>query len=727
MLILFLVFAVTACANDDPKDHKESTTVGDTTPEDTTGDPDDTTTEPEDTADDTTTPEDTTEVPVTTEPDHVHTFDQKKAAAEFLVKKATCQSRAVYYYSCTCGTRGTKTFISGGLGKHEFVQKNTDIKYLRAMADCTHGTLYYYSCICGMRGNALFDNGDILEHNYSVKDTSEKYLKAPASCTAPATYYFSCTCGHPGPSTFTVGTVTDHIFDHKRYDSKYFAAPANCITPVTYYWSCACGEVGTTTFTDGAPNPTHTYDQQVAAPKYIRTAATLTTPATYYYSCVCGDLGGKYFIDGSPLPFNKPIDLKNETVTIVVPATTDNAVKNAIEVMTKELNEKLGKTFTTSTFTGGATDPNAYEILVGDTGRTESDSAIANLSETEYTVTGNGNKIVVAGGSSDALVRAIATFLNNVRYEEGVVNAEINVKKDTKNANLVAFANQKNGCVEIYDVSLGRFDSLALVSSIAPGNSGFKGIADVKYRRTDKYGDVVLAVYGASVNGYAAMYAYPSGTLIWSSTKPANNPHSIEYLPNGLIAVASSAGNAICLFDPEDSDPNEPDYTIVLKDAHGALWDEDNQVLWGIGRMNLTAYKIDYKNGQITVTVDTKLSATLPEDHAHDLAADFRDKDCLIITTANRVLVYNKVSRTFTDLLDNVGGAVTKDVKGAGTLPDGSIYYLYPDGNATTGAAWNTTTLNYVLYVDGTYIQESYVSPTGNYYKCRIFDWRYHI
>lgn len=726
MLVLFLVFAVTACVKDDSNDHKESTTTAQTTTENTTSGTD--TTAPEDTSDDTTTaPEDTTEPPATTAPDHKHTFNKKNTSTKFLAKEATCLSVAEYYYSCSCGTRGTKTFKHGGLGNHKFDQVNTDIKYVRAMATCTHGTLYYYSCVCGLRGNELFDMGDVLEHNYSIQDTSEKYLKAPATCTAPATYYYSCTCGQPGPATFTVGKASGHVFDQKRYDSKYFAADANCTTPVTYYWSCVCGEIGTATFTDGTTDATHSFDQKVTTPEYLKSEATKTKPAAYYYSCVCGEKGGQSFLHGTPLPFEKTIDLKKETVTIVIPAETDDVVKKAIDTMVAELKDKLGKKFTTLEFNGESTDPNAYEIIVGNTGRIESDNETGKLSETEYSVTATGNKIVIAGGSNDAVVRAIATFLNNIQYEEGIVNGEINIKNDTKNADLVAFANQKNGYVEVYDVSLGRFDSLALVYSIAPGNSNFKGIADIKYRRTEKYGDVVLAVYGSSKKGYAAMYEYPSGNLLWETTEPADNPHSIEYLPNGLVAVASSAGNAICLFDPADSDPNAPDHTIELADAHGVLWDEDNQVLWGIGRMNLIAYKIKYVDGKITVTVDRNLTAALPDDHAHDLAADFRDKNCLIITTASKVFVYNKVSKNFTELFEDVDGAVTNAVKGAGTLPNGNIYYVYPDGKATTGKDWNTTTLNYVIFDDGTYIQEAYVSPTGNFYKCRIFDWRYHV
>lgn len=44
---------------------------------------------------------------------HTHVFDQKVTTPDFLQSKATCQSTAVYYYSCTCGEKGNTTFTYG--------------------------------------------------------------------------------------------------------------------------------------------------------------------------------------------------------------------------------------------------------------------------------------------------------------------------------------------------------------------------------------------------------------------------------------------------------------------------------------------------------------------------------------------------------------------------------------------------------------------------------------
>ncbi len=44
---------------------------------------------------------------------HVHVFDQKKTDAKYLLSGASYSSAAIYYYSCTCGEKGTDTFTYG--------------------------------------------------------------------------------------------------------------------------------------------------------------------------------------------------------------------------------------------------------------------------------------------------------------------------------------------------------------------------------------------------------------------------------------------------------------------------------------------------------------------------------------------------------------------------------------------------------------------------------------
>lgn len=48
-------------------------------------------------------------------------FDQRVVSSAHLKSKATCESPAVYYYSCTCGKNGEQTFTDGEALGHEFL------------------------------------------------------------------------------------------------------------------------------------------------------------------------------------------------------------------------------------------------------------------------------------------------------------------------------------------------------------------------------------------------------------------------------------------------------------------------------------------------------------------------------------------------------------------------------------------------------------------------------
>ncbi len=51
---------------------------------------------------------------------HTHVFDQQVIDNLYLKDEATCQSKAVYYYSCTCGLKGEETFEYGEIADHTF-------------------------------------------------------------------------------------------------------------------------------------------------------------------------------------------------------------------------------------------------------------------------------------------------------------------------------------------------------------------------------------------------------------------------------------------------------------------------------------------------------------------------------------------------------------------------------------------------------------------------------
>ena len=53
-------------------------------------------------------------------PKHSHTFNKQVATEPYLKSAATCTAKAVYYYSCKCGEKGTQTFEYGEILPHEF-------------------------------------------------------------------------------------------------------------------------------------------------------------------------------------------------------------------------------------------------------------------------------------------------------------------------------------------------------------------------------------------------------------------------------------------------------------------------------------------------------------------------------------------------------------------------------------------------------------------------------
>ena len=69
---------------------------------------------------------------------HVHSYTEKNTDAKYLKSAATCTKKAVYYYSCTCGEKGTETFESGETLAHTWETKwaNNDSKHWHECTVC---------------------------------------------------------------------------------------------------------------------------------------------------------------------------------------------------------------------------------------------------------------------------------------------------------------------------------------------------------------------------------------------------------------------------------------------------------------------------------------------------------------------------------------------------------------------------------------------------------------
>ena len=100
------------------------------------------------------------------------------------------------------------------------------------------------------------------------------------------------------------------------------------------------------------------------------------------------------------------------------PDQADPALVSAIVTFRRELESltEIALPFTTDFERRGAdpADRPAYEILIGETNREESRQVIAELGERDFAVRVIGNRLVIAGGSDWATMRALDYFLLNV-------------------------------------------------------------------------------------------------------------------------------------------------------------------------------------------------------------------------------------------------------------------------------------------------------------------------
>ena len=250
--------------------------------------------------------------------EHTHSCTVKNTDSKYLDKAADCENAATYYYSCSCGSKGTTTFTSGTSNGHSYTVKNTDSKYLATAADCENAATYFYSCACGKKGTTTFTYGSESGHSYTVRNTDRKYLHKAADCENAATYFYSCACGKKGTTTFTSGSANGHSYTVKNTDSKYLDKAADCENAATYYYSCSCGSKGTTTFTSGSANG-HSYVIQNVDPKYEKTPASEYTPAVYWKSCACGKASTtETFTHGDMLPGYLTYQLSNDSSFYIV-------------------------------------------------------------------------------------------------------------------------------------------------------------------------------------------------------------------------------------------------------------------------------------------------------------------------------------------------------------------------------------------------------------------------
>ena len=225
---------------------------------------------------------------------HTHNFNQKNTSETYLKSAATCTKKAVYYYSCTCGEKGTETFESGELAAHAY---KTTWLYDNAS--------HWHSCyVCGDKKDEEVHIDKNKDHNCDVcgKKMTD-HTGGTATCKDRAT---CSTCGQKYGSlaghvykTIWSYDETNHwhecsVCGSKKDEEAHI--PGEEATETTHQTCTVCGYV-----IKAAIGHVHSYTEKNTDEKYLKTPATCTAKAVYYYSCSCGNKGTETFESGDML------------------------------------------------------------------------------------------------------------------------------------------------------------------------------------------------------------------------------------------------------------------------------------------------------------------------------------------------------------------------------------------------------------------------------------------
>ncbi|WP_158889977.1 DUF6528 family protein [Amycolatopsis anabasis] len=169
--------------------------------------------------------------------------------------------------------------------------------------------------------------------------------------------------------------------------------------------------------------------------------------------------------------------------------------------------------------------------------------------------------------------------------------------------------------------------------------------------------------------GFAAVVPYPEGnTAYWAADVEArNNPHSIELLPDGNVAVAASTGGWVRIYTASQGARSTTFAEFPLTGAHGVVWDAERNVLWVLGTHELVALKVTGTAAAPKLTAVRTFA--LPTEGGHDLQPVPGRADLLWLTTETRVYQFGKDSGQFSRRYRGSGEIDRPDVKSVTTSP----------------------------------------------------------
>lgn len=157
---------------------------------------------------------------------------------------------------------------------------------------------------------------------------------------------------------------------------------------------------------------------------------------------------------------------------------------------------------------------------------------------------------------------------------------------------------------------------------------GWRLPSDARVRRVAQLGGLVLLV--ADSHGYVGVIGSDANEIWTVDVGRAANPHAVEMLPGGLVAVAASDGGWVRTYSIASPAVRAE---VRLRGAHGLSWDEGSG-LWALGDDELVLFSVD-ENGLTPLR-----RRLLPSRGGHDLMRAFGTPGRLWVTTSAHVYQY---------------------------------------------------------------------------------------
>ncbi|HXO74765.1 MAG TPA: DUF6528 family protein, partial [Puia sp.] len=259
----------------------------------------------------------------------------------------------------------------------------------------------------------------------------------------------------------------------------------------------------------------------------------------------------------------------------------------------------------------------------------------------------------------------------------------------------VVTTNQASKKIEIYDPAVSDWNSPAAMkhawyptaaNGFADSANGWGLPSDARLRNSSFFGGQQLLVTDSY--GFCAVIPYPALTgKKWAINLGAGiNPHAIELLPNGNVAIAASDGNFVRVYTSSQGAGSANFASFRLLAAHAVLWDPAYNVLWVTGQDTtskhiLTALSITGTAAAPVITEATAYKSILPSAWGHDVQPYAGDVNKLWVSTNEGAYIYDKTTKVFQKASYTIG--TLSAVKGISNLPSGMVALSRPDAVKT--------------------------------------------